>query len=92
MYTNSNSPGTDTPQPRVGNLACPSFQKHIGLPRAPAPDSKFQCPVLGKEVRWEEQNVYNPATVVRDGKVYLLYRADDDAKNITAIDTGETRC
>jgi len=33
--------------------------------------------VLGREARWEEQNVYNPAAVVRDGKVYLLYRADD---------------
>jgi len=44
---------------------------------SPNPEAKFQCPILGKEVRWEEQNVYNPAAVVRDGKVYLLYRADD---------------
>jgi predicted GH43/DUF377 family glycosyl hydrolase len=44
---------------------------------SPTPDSKFQCPILGREIRWEEQNVYNPAAVVRDGKVYLLYRADD---------------
>ena len=44
---------------------------------SPTPESKFQCPLQGKEVRWEEQNVYNPAVVVRDGKVYLLYRADD---------------
>jgi len=44
---------------------------------SPTPDSRFQCPILGKKVRWEEQNVYNPAAVVKDGKVYLLYRADD---------------
>jgi hypothetical protein len=44
---------------------------------SPTPESRFQCPILGKEVRWEEQNVYNPAAVVRDGKVYLFYRADD---------------
>jgi predicted GH43/DUF377 family glycosyl hydrolase len=44
---------------------------------SPNPEVKFQCPMLGKEVRWEEQNVYNPAAVVRDAKVYLLYRADD---------------
>ena len=25
--------------------------------------------MLGKEVRWEAQNVYNPAAVVRDGTV-----------------------
>jgi hypothetical protein len=39
----------------------------------PTPDSRFTCPVRGKEVRWEEQNIYNPAAVVRDGKVHLLY-------------------
>ena len=44
---------------------------------SPAVDSKFRCPVLGREVYWEAQNVYNPGAVVRDGKVYLFYRADD---------------
>ena len=53
------------------------FVKHPKPVLSPTPDSRFQCPILGKEVRWEEQNVYNPAAVVRDGKVYLLYRADD---------------
>jgi len=43
----------------------------------PTPDSVFKCPVRGREVRWEERSVYAPAAVVRDGKVYLLYRADD---------------
>lgn len=44
----------------------------------PSADSKFFCPVSKKEVRWEERNVFNPAAVVRDGKVYLLYRAQDN--------------
>ena len=48
----------------------------------PTPDSRFQCPIRGKEVRWEEQNVYNPAAVVRNGKVYLLYRADDKSPDL----------
>ena len=48
----------------------------------PTPDSRFQCPIRGKEVRWEEQNVYNPAAVVRGGKVYLLYRADDKSPDL----------
>jgi len=48
----------------------------------PMPDSRFQCPIRGKEVCWEEQNVYNPAAVVRDGKVYLLYRADDKSPDL----------
>jgi predicted GH43/DUF377 family glycosyl hydrolase len=48
----------------------------------PSPDSRFRCPVRGKDVRWEEQNVYNPAAVVRGGKVHLLYRADDRSPDL----------
>ncbi len=53
------------------------FVKHPKPVLTPNAESKFTCPVLGKDVRWEAQNVYNPAAVVRDGKVYLFYRADD---------------
>lgn len=44
------------------------------------PDSGlfFNCPVAGGEMRWEERNVLNPSAVVRGGKVYLLYRAQDN--------------
>lgn len=44
----------------------------------PSPEQRFFCPVSKKEVLWEERNVFNPAAVVRDGKVYLLYRAQDN--------------
>ncbi len=40
-------------------------------------DREFLCPVLGKTVHWEEKDVFNPAAAVRDGKVYLLFRAED---------------
>jgi len=53
------------------------FVKHGKPLLKPNPEATFDCPVSGKTVRWEAQNVYNPAAVVRDGKVYLLYRADD---------------
>jgi predicted GH43/DUF377 family glycosyl hydrolase len=43
----------------------------------PSPASEFRCPVRGNEVHWEEKDVFNPAAVYRDGKVYLLYRAQD---------------
>jgi predicted GH43/DUF377 family glycosyl hydrolase len=42
----------------------------------PTPESTFSCPLNGP-VRWEELAVYNPAAVVREGKLYLLYRAQD---------------
>lgn len=45
------------------------------------PDStqQFNCPVSKQTVNWEERNVLNPSAVVKDGKVYLLYRAQDRA-------------
>ncbi|MBN1998808.1 glycosidase [candidate division KSB1 bacterium] len=44
---------------------------------APNPKTRFYCPVRGKDVLWEKKDVFNPATVVRGGKLYLLYRAED---------------
>ena len=67
----------DPVKPDEGMWEMGPFVKRDKPVLSPTPDSKFQCPILGKEVRWEEQNVYNPAAVVKDGKVYLLYRADD---------------
>ncbi len=37
----------------------------------------FTCPVSQQIVNWESRNVLNPAAVVKDGKVFLLYRAQD---------------
>jgi beta-1,2-mannosidase len=62
---------------RVPEWGMGPFAKHAQPALSPTEDSKFLCPVLGREVRWEAQNVYNPAAIVRDGKVYLFYRADD---------------
>lgn len=39
--------------------------------------NEFLCPILKLRVKWEEKDVFNPAAVVKDGKVYLLYRAED---------------
>jgi beta-1,2-mannosidase len=39
--------------------------------------STFLDPIRKKNVAWEEKDVFNPAAVVRNGKVYLLYRAQD---------------
>ncbi len=45
---------------------------------APLP-TRFDDPMTGHSVAWEGDNVFNPAAVVRDGKVCLLYRAEDDS-------------
>lgn len=43
------------------------------------PDGKAQffCPIQKKNLRWEEKDVFNPAAVVKDGWVWMLYRAED---------------
>ena len=43
------------------------------------PQSVFTDPILGKPVHWEVLHTFNPGAVVRDGKVYVLYRAEDDS-------------
>jgi beta-1,2-mannosidase len=43
----------------------------------PSAASLFRSPMNDSIVRWEEYATFNPAAVVRDGKVYLLYRAED---------------
>jgi predicted GH43/DUF377 family glycosyl hydrolase len=42
------------------------------------PESVFTDPILDKPVHWEALHTFNPAAVVRDGKIYVLYRAEDD--------------
>jgi predicted GH43/DUF377 family glycosyl hydrolase len=42
-----------------------------------AGDGKFFCSILKKEVNWEEKDVFNPAAVVRNDSVFLIYRAED---------------
>jgi predicted GH43/DUF377 family glycosyl hydrolase len=38
---------------------------------------RFADPILHQQVSWEEKDVFNPAAVVKDGTLYLLYRAQD---------------
>lgn len=45
----------------------------------PNPKSAFVCPMTKKTVLWEHDHVFNPAAVTRNGKVYLLYRAEDNS-------------
>src|SRR5882724_1437130 len=44
----------------------------------PAKDSLFLCPLRKTPVHWEALHTFNPAAIVRNGAVYVLYRAEDD--------------
>jgi hypothetical protein len=46
---------------------------------SPNAASEFPDPITGRQVRWEALHTFNPAAVVRNGKVDLLYRAEDDS-------------
>ena len=43
----------------------------------PNATSTFHSPMGDTTVKWEEYATFNPAAVARNGKVYVLYRAED---------------
>ena len=45
----------------------------------PDSTSSFFCPIQNSNTKWESKNVLNPTALVKDGKVYLIYRAQDSA-------------
>lgn len=57
------------------------FVKQDSLNPILSPDTNFTfiCPVKNESVRWQSKNVLNPTAFIKDGKVYLLYRAQDSA-------------
>ena len=45
---------------------------------SPTSSTSFMCPMKGTYVNWECADTFNPAAVVKDGKICILYRAEDD--------------
>lgn len=43
-------------------------------------NSSFECPITQSPVKWEEKGVLCACAVVKDGKVYLFYRAEDNSR------------
>lgn len=48
---------------------------------APRKETRFACPMSGEEIAWESSDTFNPAAVVHDGDVCVLYRAEDGSGN-----------
>ena len=76
---NAQTAVTDNPLP---DWAFGGFVRPEGVNPIISPDeaSVFNCPMKGEEVKWEFADTFNPAAVVKDGKIYILYRAEDDPK------------
>lgn len=66
----------ETPDWVIGPFTRPEPGGPVITPR---PSSTFTDPVLDAPVHWEALHTFNPAAIVRQGKVYLLYRAEDDS-------------
>jgi beta-1,2-mannosidase len=60
----------------IGPFVRPEGANPVIRPRA---ESVFHCPIRKAPVHWEALHTFNPTAVVRNGKVYVLYRAEDDS-------------
>ena len=74
---NAQTTVTDNPLPdwAFGGFVRPEDVNPIISPNEA---SVFNCPMKGEEVKWEFADTFNPAAVVKDDKIYILYRAEDD--------------
>ncbi len=41
-------------------------------------NSSFYDPIWKKEIKWEEKDVFNPAAIIKNDTLFLLYRAEDN--------------
>src|SRR5438132_13519962 len=76
------APGSVAGQPDCGQGRAWMFgpfekPREVNPAITPSPASQFRSPMGDTIVRWEEHATFNPAAVVKDGREYLLYRAED---------------
>jgi len=57
-----------------GGFVRPAGVNPVISPRA---HTLFLDPMSGKKVAWESNDTFNPAAAVKDGKIVVLYRAED---------------
>ncbi|MEQ8683697.1 MAG: glycoside hydrolase family 130 protein [Imperialibacter sp.] len=70
--------GCTSNQPTTPWQIGPFIKQDAANPILTALDSTaFFCPVRMDSVYWEAKDVFNPTALVRNGKVHLLYRAED---------------
>ena len=46
---------------------------------SPDTDIKFSCPMTSAQVGWMESDTFNPASVEIDGKIAVIFRAEDNS-------------
>ena len=71
-------------QPLAGKeykWAWTGWERPAGVNPIISPDaaSEFFCPMKKIPMKWEESDTFNPAATIFDGKVVVLYRAEDNS-------------
>lgn len=76
---NADNKTSDTKTDEPASWALLPFTKADSVNPVLTPDSQFtfRCPVRNETLKWEEKDVFNPAALVRNDTVFLLYRAED---------------
>ena len=60
----------------LGGFVRPANTNPVILPK---PASQFNCPMQNKLVAWESNDTFNPAAVVKNDSIIVLYRAEDNS-------------
>lgn len=65
--------------PEFPDWAWADFKRPDGINPIISPDAttRFYCPVTKDSVEWESNDTFNPAATIYDGKIVVLYRAED---------------
>jgi len=66
-------------QTKTTNWSLGPFIRPTGINPVISPDaaSKFFDPIKQQQIDWESNDTFNPAATLKNGKIYVLYRAED---------------
>lgn len=70
----SDSSQINSPEWALGPFERPATGNPIISPLG----NTFNCPMHGEGMKWEESDTFNPAATIKDGKIIVLYRAEDN--------------
>ena len=67
-------------KPEQKNWTIGPFMRPAGINPIITPEkTTFDCPMAGKTLPWENGDTFNPGAVMKDGKICILYRAEDQS-------------
>lgn len=83
----------DLPKWALGKFVRPTIDHPV---ISPDTTTVFDCPMNKGNIRWEESDTFNPAAIAKDGKIVVLYRAEDNSgqgigKRTSRIGYAETK-